>query len=162
MEPRFQDHLERIDRLIRLMRSYDAASSLAGVETLTYYDLAIMACEAMWLLKERLLNDAAFHARSTDELREDIHREWCLLVCADVAHGRANLVLARPPGLAAGRRESGDVRQQTRDIGGARFYLSTSNPRDPYHGMELDELLRQCRDAWRRIIDRHWLSGLPF
>jgi hypothetical protein len=41
-----------------------------------------------------------------------------------------------------------------------QYYVDDSDPSDPYSGAEIDVVLTDCRGAWQRIIDRHWLDGL--
>ena len=39
------------------------------------------------------------------------------------------------------------------------YYVVCRDPLDEWHGIEVGTLLRRCRDEWRSIINRHWLSS---
>jgi hypothetical protein len=38
------------------------------------------------------------------------------------------------------------------------YYVVCTDPTDEFHFIEIRMLLRQCRDAWESIIDRHYLT----
>jgi hypothetical protein len=66
VETYFQQQEQRIDRLMKIIRSDDQYSLL--VDALTFYDIVIFACQCMWHLKDWILNDPECHPKAADKL----------------------------------------------------------------------------------------------
>jgi hypothetical protein len=158
MERYFQAQVERIDRLMTIMRSPDQTALLGGA--LTFEDAVIFTCQNMWHLKDWILNDPAFHPKDTALLTKDIHSQQCLLICADLANGSRHLTLDRPKVGAIFSKSVGIHIERSKGIYRDFYYVECSNPNDPYHGVEIRELLAEAREAWERIIDSHYLSAV--
>jgi hypothetical protein len=159
MEKCYQDQLERIYRLMEII---DAKDPQPLIGRLRFEDVLIFVCQCMWHLKDWVLNDSEFGARDLKQLNADIHSEKCLLICADLANGSKHLVLSHPKtGFDFAERTG--VRVDTEQgIFQQFYYVISTDPTDPYHRMEIRDLLAECMDAWNRIIDKHWLSGMEF
>lgn len=160
METRFTDHLARVDRLLALVRRGRAEPLDGGV---TYHDLVMVTCQGMWGLRDLVLNDRAFAPADTGVLRGDIHGEWCLRSCADVARGESRLVLSRPRPRDGARLEHWFVayRAPSPETGFAApaYFIDAAEDDDPYHGADVRAMLLDCRESWGRIVERHWLTG---
>ncbi len=94
VEKYFQNQLERIDRLMKIIRSDDQQSLLGSA--LTFEDAIIFTCQSIWHLKDWVLNDVNFQAKDTAKLKADIHAQKCLLVCSDLDNGSKHLMLNHP------------------------------------------------------------------
>jgi hypothetical protein len=158
VEKHFQEQLERIDRLLKIVHSDDEHSPLGGA--LTFYDIVIFACQSMWHLKDWILNDPEFHPKDTKQLETDIHAEKCLLICADLANGSKHLVLKRPKVGASLWERQGIHDYPSQGIFQTFYYIVCSDHGDQYHGMEIRALLAAARQSWDTIIDRHHLSNV--
>ncbi|HYV96642.1 MAG TPA: hypothetical protein VE967_04210 [Gemmatimonadaceae bacterium] len=154
MDSRFLDQLQRIDRLLTLVNSGEP-DVLLGV--LTYHDLLVTTFGEMWMFRQWLVHDPTLHACSTDVLRSDIYQEWCIVTCGDIAEGRVLLTPGMPPGVTSRPRSAFAASWR-----GIRYYVDMPNHADPYHGALAQELLAETRSAWQKIVDKHWLSDLPF
>ena len=151
----YKDQLERIDRLLTIVEADNPYDLVNGLQAL---DLIIFACQSMWHLKDWILNDPLFGARDVKELRDDIHSSHCLLVCSDLANGSKHLSLNYPKIGARLSEHTGIHLEPVKGIFREFYYVVCSNPLDEYHGIEIRTLLRCCRDEWRDIINRHYLS----
>jgi hypothetical protein len=89
----YQDQVERIDRLMKVVEANDPYKVISG---LSFYDIIVFTCQSMWHLNDWILNDPHFGASDQAELSKDIHATRCLLVCADIANGSKHLSLSRP------------------------------------------------------------------
>jgi len=112
----------------------------------------------MWHLKDWILNDPQFGASDQAALSKDIHATRCLLVCADIANGSKHLSLSRPRVGGALSEATGLHLDTEQGICQEFYYVCCSDPADEFHGIEIRTLLRRCRDSWRQIINRHYLS----
>jgi hypothetical protein len=156
MERHFQEQVERIDRLMDIVRSDNEIHPVGGA--LTFYDIAIFACQNMWHLKDWVLNDPNFRPKDLGKLKADIHTEKSLLICADIANGSKHLTLTRSKaGFFISDREGINLNVSKRILQ-TYLYVVCSNETDSYHGMEIRELLSIARLAWDKIIDKHYLS----
>lgn len=153
METVFQNQLERIDRLMRIVEADDPYEIMRG---LSFYDVLIFGCQSMWHLKDWILHDPHFGAANTETLSRDIHSTRCLLVCADIANGTKHLSLNRQKtGSRLSEREGLCV---SRGMFQELYYVLCDDPADEFHNMEIRTLLRHCRNAWDGIINRHYLA----
>lgn len=157
MQRYFQEQVDRIDRLLKIVYAQDQ-TTLAG--NLSFEDVLFFTCQCIWHLKDWVLNDAEFQAKDKDQLRNEIHSEQCLRICSDLANGSKHLVLAHPKTPFSLSPRIGINVEPAKGIFQVHYYVTSSDPTDPYHGMEIRELLRQCRDAWQNIIDRHYLGAI--
>ena len=93
-------------------------------------------------------------------MEKEIHASRCLLVCADLANGSKHLSLANPKTDARLSEHSGFHYEPSKGICREIYYVVCNDPSDEYHGMEIRDLLRRCRNEWQRIINRHYLSKI--
>jgi hypothetical protein len=159
MEHRFEEQMQRIERLLRIVDAKDS-SKLLG--TLTFYDVIIFACQSMWHLKDWILHDEEFGAADGEVLKRDIHAAHSLKVCADIANGSKHLLLKRPKvgtGAAISDREGLHFDSEA-GIFQEFMYIQCPDKSDEFHGMEIRPFLHRCREDWRAIIDRHHLSNV--
>lgn len=155
--PGYRDQLARVDRLMEIVLSADQLS-LSG--NLTFEDVIAFTCVSLWHLKDWILNDVNFHADNVDELIADIHRERCLLVCADIANGAKHAVLARPKTAASVSDNQGIHLDSRAGIYQVFYYIDSADPAESYRSMEMRPFLQECRAAWGRIIKRHYMSAI--
>lgn len=159
MENRFEEQMQRIERLLRIVNAKDA-SELQGA--LTFYDVIIFACQSMWHLRDWILHDDEFGAADGDALKRDILAARSLSVCADIANGSKHLFLKHPKvgtGVVISDREG--LHLDTRaGIFQEFFYIQCPDESDEFHDMEIRPFLDLCRDDWYIIIDRHHLSSV--
>lgn len=152
----YKDQLRRIDRLMTIVEADNFHGGIIG--GLEAIDVVLFACQSMWHLKDWIRNDLNFGARDIQALEKDIHASHCLLVCADLANGTKHLSLKNPKVGARLSERSGIHYEPAKGISRDIHYVVCSNPSDEYHGMEIRDLLRRCRDEWQKIINRHYLS----
>src|ERR1700752_277864 len=155
MEKFYQEQVERIDRLMKIVEASDPYKVMSG---LSFYDVIVFTCQSMWHLKDWILNDPHFGASDQAALSKDIHAVRCLLVCADIANGSKHLSLSRPRVGGALSEATGLHVDTEKGICQEFYYVCCSNPADELHGIEIRTLLRRCRDSWEQIINRHYLS----
>lgn len=156
VEKYFQDQLNRVDRLMKIILS-DDQNSLLG-PTLSFEDVIFFGCQSMWHLKDWILNDTNFQVKDVDKLKADIHSQKCLLVCSDLANGSKHLTLTRPKVGASFFERTGIKSYPSKGIFQIHYYVICSDGDNPYHGMEIRELLGEARKAWDKIINEHYLS----
>ena len=157
MEQFFQEQLARIDRLLAILEA-DNMDWLLG--KLEHYDIAVFACQAMWHLKDWIMNDPEFRAADPQALKDDIHAEECLLVCADLANGTKHLALNYPKTGSSFAGVTGLEFRSSEKVFKVFYYVAMTDTNSQFYWMELRTLLRSCREAWNRIIDKHWLSSV--
>lgn len=157
METFHQQHLARVDRLMKIVEADSAHEPLGG---LTFYDIVVFASQAMWHLKDWVLNDSHFGAKDRTSLKAEIHSSRCLLVCSDIANGSKHLSLDRPKLGGKLLERTGIHLDTAQGIFKELLYVTCTDTGDEFHGMEIRTLLRQCRDVWQDIIDRHYLSDV--
>lgn len=159
MEQLHQDQVQRVDRLLRIIESDNPYSMASG---LSFYDLVIFSCQSMWHLKDWILNDPHFGAKDLVALKAEIHSARCLLVCSDIANGSKHLSLNHPKiGSKLSERKGVHV-DTAKGVFKEFIYVICSDPADEFHGIEVRSLLRECRDCWARIIDKHCLSDVVY
>jgi len=159
MESRFE---EQVQRIVRLMRIIDAKDSSQLQGALTFYDVIIFACQAMWHLRDWILHDDEFGAADSEALKQDILAARSLSVCADIANGSKHLFLRHPKvgaGVAISDRDG--LHLDTRaGIFQEFFYIECPDKSDEFHDMEIRPFLHRCMDNWYAIINRHHLSNV--
>ena len=121
-------------------------------------DVVLFACQSMWHLKDWIRNDSNFGAKDIKELEKDVHASQCLLVCADLANGSKHLSLKNRKVDARLLERSGIRYDSSTGIFRELYYVVCRDRSNQYHGMEVRDLLRRCRDEWQRIISRYYLS----
>ena len=157
MEKYHQEQLERIDRLMEIINA-DDPYPLIG--TLRFYDIVIFTCQCMWHLKDWILNDIEFGEKDTKTLNDDIHSEKCLLICADLANGSKHLSLRSPKTEFSFSNSIGIQLNAKKGINQQYYYVVCSDTTDPFFGMEVRNLLTECRKSWDKIINKHYLSKI--
>ncbi len=157
MEKFYQDQVERIDRLMKIVEADDPYKILNG---LLFYDILIFTCQSMWHLKDWILNDSHFGAKDIAAVNKDIHSARCLLICSDLANGTKHLSLNHPKIGGKFSERQGMHLDTSKGIFQEFYYVVCSDPTDEFHGIEVRKLLRQCRNIWQDIINRHYLSEL--
>lgn len=157
MQRCYYEQLERIDRLLSIALADDQHS---GAGNLQFEDVLFFACQSIWHLKDWVLNDPDFMPKDKEELRNEIHNEQCLRICSDLANGSKHLVLAHPKTAFSLSPRTGIHVDSAKGIFQVHYYVVSRYKSDPFHAIEVRDLLRQCREAWQRIIDRHHLSGV--
>jgi len=144
------------------MRIVDAQDSSELQGALTFYDVIIFACQAMWHLRDWILHDDEFGAEDSEALKQDIFAAHSLSVCSDIANGSKHLFLKRPKvgaGVAISDRKG--LHLDTRGgIFQEFFYIECPDDSDEFHGMEVRPFLHRCLDDWYVIINRHHLSNV--
>lgn len=159
MESRFEEQVDRIERLMRIINAKDS-TELQGA--LTFYDVVIFTCQAVWHLRDWILHDTEFGAADGAALRNDVLAARSLSVCADIANGSKHLLLKHPKigtGVAISDQEG--MHMNTRDgIFQQFYYIDCPDVSDEFHGMEIRPFLNRCRDDWLAIINRHHLSNV--
>jgi hypothetical protein len=151
----FQEQEERIRRLSRIVLS-DNPSPLLGI--LTYYDVVMFTFQSMWHLKDWILNDPEFGAKNTDQLKRDIHSNTVLLICADIANGTKHLLLSRPRSGAFICDQQGVHLDSSKGIYQTYYYVVCADSENPYHGMEVRDVITAAQQAWDKIIQTHYLT----
>ena len=121
-------------------------------------DILMFACQSIWHLKDWILNDPQFGAKDRNALKADIYSSHCLLACSDLANGSKHLSLDQPKIGGSISGFAGIHIDSSKGIYRERFKVVCLDPTDEFHGMEIGALLRQCRDRWDFVINRHWLS----
>lgn len=159
MERYYQEQLDRIDRLMQIIGA-DNPEPLIG--SLLFYDIVVFTCQSMWHLKDWILNDVEFGAKDMQALSDDIHSEKCLLICADLANGSKHLSLHSPKTGFSFSASTGVNLDTKNGIYKRYYYALCSNTNDPFYGVEIRDLLTECRTSWNKIIDKHYLSKLEF
>ena len=157
MDNCYKDQLRRIDRLMTIVEADNLHDWVSGLDAI---DIVIFACQSMWHLKDWIRHDVHFGARDIKEVEKEIHASRCLLVCADLANGSKHLSLANPKTDARLSEHSGFHYEPSKGICREIYYVVCNDPSDEYHGMEIRDLLRRCRNEWQRIINRHYLSKI--
>src|SRR4029079_16322548 len=157
MEKFHQEQLERIDRLLRIIESDNPYEMVSG---LSFYDLVIFACQSIWHLKDWVLNDPHFGAKDHAALKVEIHSFRCLLVCSDIANGTKHLSLNHPKIGSTLSERKGITVETAKGIFKEFIYVACPDSADEFHGIEVRSLLRQCRDCWTHILDKHYLSNV--
>jgi hypothetical protein len=156
MERYFDDQVRRIDRLMALVRADNFPSAINGA--LTYYDIVILTCQAMWHLKDWVLNDPEFRPKDPTKLKAEIHAARVLLVCSDIANGSKHLSLNRPKVGASLSPRKGIHVEPAKGIFKEFYYVKFSDNSDPYYGVESREILEKARHTWQGIINDFHLS----
>ena len=155
MEKCYQEQVERIDRLMKIVEASDPYKVMSG---LSFYDVIVFTCQSMWHLKDWILNGSHFGASDQAALSKDIHATRCLLVCADIANGSKHLSLSRPKVGGALWEATGLHLDTAKGLCREFYYVSCSDSADEFHGIEIRTLLRRCRESWEQIINRYYLS----
>ena len=159
MDDGYKDQLDRIDRLMTIVEADNPYARVSGLDSL---DIIVFACQSMWHLKDWIRNDARFGARDLDGLNRDIHASDSLLVCRDLANRSKHLSLRDPSTDARLSDDCGIHYEPSKGICRDIYYVVCQDPSGEYHGIEVRDLLRRCREDWQRIINRHYLSRLKF
>lgn len=148
---------ERGERLLQLVLARDQTAACPG---LRHYDLVVLCMQSMWNLKDWVLNDPDFGAKSLLELKKEIFSTQILLVCSDLANGTKHFRLDNPKtGIGISGR-MGFHLDSRKGICQELIYIIAPDRKGPFHGKEVRDFLQECRDAWQRIIDKHYLSSV--
>jgi hypothetical protein len=112
----------------------------------------------MWHLKDWVLNDPEFGAKDKEALKRDIHAEECLLVCSDIANGSKHLRLDSPKAGSSLSDRRGLHVEPSLGVCKELYFVSCLDKTNKYHGVEIRDLLGECRNTWERILNKHHLS----
>lgn len=154
MGPRYQDELLRIDRLLEMVIAR-RSQQLGGA--VPRQDLIVFACQSVTGLYRWLERDPG-RPVDWDAVRADVKREPSLVTCARIANGMTRVVRTRP-NLNGGVASLYDPDEPEPVV---RYYVGNEFPGDLYAGAEVEVVLIDGRQAWQRIIDRHWLGARRF
>jgi hypothetical protein len=154
MEKFYQEQVERIDRLMKVVEANDPYKVISG---LSFYDIIVFTCQSMWHLKDWILNDPHFGASDQAELSKDIHATRCLLVCADIANGSKHLSLSRPKVGGALSQATGLHLDTEKGICQEFYYVCCSDRADGFHGIEI-----HASKALQRLMEANDQSPLSF
>ena len=157
MKQSYKDQVERIDRLMEIVEANNQYKLVGGLQAI---DMIIFACQSMWHLKDWILKDPHFGAKDIEKLKEEIHDSRYLLACSDLANVSKHLSLDRPKIGARLSERVGIHFEPSKCICRKIYYIVSPNPSDEFHGIEVRKFLRCCRDEWRSIINRHYLSNV--
>jgi hypothetical protein len=146
---------ERVERLLQLVLAKDQTAACPGLQ---HYDLVILCIQSMWNLKDWILNDPQFGAKSLSELKQEILNTRILLVCSDLANGTKHFRLDNPKTDIAMSNHTGFYVDSVQGIFQERFYIIAPDTNDAFHRKEVRAFLQECRDTWSHIIDKHYLS----
>jgi hypothetical protein len=155
MEKYFQEQVERIDRLMKIVEANDPYTLMNG---LLFYDVIVFTCQSMWHLKDWILNDPNFRAADHDALMKEIHATRSLLLCSDIANGSKHLSLNYPKVGGTLFDRTGLHCDPAKGIFQEFYYVYCPDPADEFHGMEIRTFLRRCRNSWEDIINRYYFS----
>ena len=157
MEKFWQEQLNRIDCLLRIINSEDPYKHISG---LSFYDIVLFSCQNMWHLKDWIINDSNFHAKNKKLLEEDIHNSECLLISSDIANGSKHLKLKniKKGGKISERR--GTHVNFTKGIFKEFYYIDLNDHNSKYYGMEIRDFLNIYRQTWEEIINKHNYSDV--
>ena len=152
MKKRFQDQLDRVDRLLAIVNAPDPFPLIGQLE---FTDVVYFTIQCMWHLKDWSLNDQYFMTPDKAELLRDIHAQRCLLICSDLANGTKHLELRRPKVGATLDENAGIHLDGSKGICQHFYDVVCKDETDPYHRKEIRDFLAECRRTWGEIIDRH-------
>lgn len=145
------EQIERVDRLLAIVNSTNPYPRMGDVE---FDDLLQFAIQSMWHVKDWILNDASLSEQVRKSVNVDIHARRCLLICADLANGIKHMRLRNSK---AGFRFVGQTGMYLDGNQGIcmRYYeIHSDDHADPYHLMEIRDLLVECRKAWADIGEK--------
>lgn len=154
-EHSYHEQWERVERLLQLVLAKDQAVACPG---LLHYDLVVLCIQSMWNLKDWILNDPHFGAKSLSELKKEIFDARILLVCSDLANGTKHFRLDNPKTDIALSSRTGFHVDPALGIFQECFYIIAPDTNDTFHRKEVRDFLQECRDTWCRIINKHYLS----
>lgn len=155
-EQSYREQWDRVERLIALAQAQDETEAFLRLD---YYDVLIITFQALWNLKDWILNDPSFGAKDPTALRRDIFESEPLMVCSDLANGTKHFRLDAPKTtIGISDRFGGLHFEPSRGIYQHFVYLSSADPSNKYRGMEARDFLQVCKVTWESIINKHYLS----
>ena len=154
-ERSFHEQWSRVERLVKLTQASDHYAACPG---LSYYDLVVIACQAMWSMKDWILNDPEFDAADASSLKADIYDSQHLAVCADFANGTKHFRLDHPKTDFSISERMGIHVEPAKGIHQEFIYIVSADRRQPLSGLEAREFLAECQRTWEDIINKHHLS----
>ena len=157
MEKFWQEQLNRIDCLLRIINSEDPYKHISG---LSFYDIVLFSCQNMWHLKDWIINDSNFHAKNKKLLEEDIYNSECLLISSDIANGSKHLKLINIKKGGKISEHKGIHIESAKGIFKEFYYIDLNNHSSKYYGMEIRDFLNICRQTWDKIINKHNYSDI--
>lgn len=145
-------------RMLYRILSSDDPSKLCW--SISYYELSILCFQAIWSLKDWVLNDPSFGAMDHKKLKDEIHNSEVLQICADIANGTKHFRLDKPKTDCS----ISDVKGVHVDINAGVFkqliYITSASKTAKYHGVEVRDFIKLAVDEWTKIIDEHYLSDM--
>jgi len=153
-ERSYHEQWSRIERLVTLTQAKDHLNACPG---LSYYDLVVLTCQAMWSLKDWVLNDPNFDAADKRGLKTEIHASQVLAICADIANGTKHFRLDDPKTDFSIRDRMGIHVEPAKGIFQEFVVIVSADRSHPLHGLEAREFILRCQSAWQAIIDKHYL-----
>lgn len=151
----YQEQYERVRMLLQIIESEDISKSCPSI---SYYELSILCFQAIWNLKDWVLNDPNFEAKDIRALKAEIHDSELLRISADIANGTKHFRLDKPRTDCS----ISDVLGVHVDVKAGIFKqyirILSASESSQYHGCEVRDFLRLVVDEWSKIIDKHYLS----
>lgn len=154
-ERSYHEQWGRVERLVKLTQAKDHFAACPG---LSYYDLVVLTCQAMWSLKDWVLNDANFDAADKRSLKSEIHDSHVLAICADIANGTKHFRLDAPKTDFSIRDRMGIHVEPAKGIFQEFVVIVSADRNHPLSGLEARDFLFRCLSTWQGIIDKHYLS----
>jgi hypothetical protein len=144
----FRDQIERVDRLLTIINSTNPYPHIGNVE---FDDLLQLAIQSMWHVKDWILNDPSLTEEEKNSVSNNIHSRRCLLICSDLANGIKHMRLRNNKTGFSFIGQTGVHLDGKKGICMRYYEIYADDPTDPYHLMEIRDLLAECRAAWGEI-----------
>jgi hypothetical protein len=179
----YKQQLDMVDRLMKVVESED--SSLA-VYPLTYRDIISLTIISMNHLRDWYLNDGKFlvgsdpdnpsdanrnmkngQAKAKNAMNDAINGSRPLALCQILANETKHYLKGRTcnPGLRLDWENPGRILSRTTNIELVHFVPSGDRNDVPeeyklFLDMEVRDFLRRCRNEWKNLDDKYFLSGV--
>ena len=147
----YRTQIERVDRLLAIINSTNPYPEIGDVE---FDDLLQFAIQSMWHVKDWILNDPSLSDKAKKPVNDDVHSRRCLLICADLANGIKHMRLRSSKTGFSFVGQTGVHLDGKQGICMRYYEIHSDNPADPYHLMEIRDLLAECRKAWEEIGEK--------
>lgn len=147
----YRKQIERVDRLLAIVNSTNPYPHIGDVE---FEDILHFSIQSMWHVKDWILNDPSLTEHIAIETRADIHSRRCLMICADLANGIKHMRLRSSKTGFRFVGQTGCHLDGKHAICISFYEIKSDDPADPYHLMEIRDLLAECRKAWEEICER--------
>jgi hypothetical protein len=145
------EQIERVDRLLAIVNSTNPYPHIGDVE---FDDLLQFAIQSMWHVKDWILNDQSLSELTKRSVSDEIHSTRCLLICADLANGTKHMRLRSSKTGFSFVGQTGLHLDGKQGICMRYYEIHSDDAADPYHLMEIRDLLAECRKAWEVIGEK--------